>query len=290
MAERFSVYFAGQLLAGQQEPVVRANLARLFKADAAALEKLFSGQLVPVKRDCDRATAIKYQQAMKQAGAVPVIKELQRDNIDDKSAARPAAPTPAVSEPAPAEAPDKQLSMAERLAAITGEDSHASPDQGGQPAADHHAPGNSTGTEDTAYTLAPPHTPVLNPEERSSEPAAAVDTSSLELDPPTDRLSPPASPPPPAPDTSHLSVGDSNDGAATASVVPPPPALPDISALDLSAAGTDLSDCAPPPATPPALDLSGLELGPTGADVLEQRYRRSNTEKAPDTAHLSLTE
>lgn len=292
MAERFSVYFAGKLLAGQQESTVRANLARLFKADATALDKLFSGQLVPVKRDCDRATAIKYQQAMKQAGAVPVIKSLPDEAIAPKPEPRAAAQ--AVGGPEPA--PPKQLSMAERLAAITGEDRHERPASSGQsmvdePRPEEHSTGeeHSTSPEITAYTLASPGSPVLNPAERSSTIAAAVNIDHLELEPPAERLAPPAPPPPPAPNTSHLSLGAEQDVTGAPNTQPSAD-LPDISSLDLREPGSDLSDCAPPPATAPALDLSGLELGPPGADVLEQRYRLPDTAQVPDTTHLSLTE
>ena len=40
---------------------MRANLARLFNADEATLDKLFSGKIQLLKRDCDEATAEKYR-------------------------------------------------------------------------------------------------------------------------------------------------------------------------------------------------------------------------------------
>jgi hypothetical protein len=70
---RFNVYFAGQCLDGFAEEAVRDALGKLFKADAATLERLFSGSRQLIKRDCDRDTALTYQRAMKRVGARPVI-------------------------------------------------------------------------------------------------------------------------------------------------------------------------------------------------------------------------
>ena len=58
MEARYNVYFAGQLRAGHDLASVRDQLARLFKADTATLDKLFSGKTQLVKRDCDKATAL----------------------------------------------------------------------------------------------------------------------------------------------------------------------------------------------------------------------------------------
>ena len=74
METRYNVYFAGQLLPGQELTSVRDKLAKLFNADQQTLEKLFSGKAQLLKRDCDKATALKYKQAMERAGAQPVIK------------------------------------------------------------------------------------------------------------------------------------------------------------------------------------------------------------------------
>ena len=75
METRYNVYFAGQLLEGQELSTVRDNLANVFNADQQTLDKLFSGKAQLLKRDCDKATALKYKQAMERAGALPVIKQ-----------------------------------------------------------------------------------------------------------------------------------------------------------------------------------------------------------------------
>ena len=69
MNKRFDVYFAGQILDGKDPDNVRANLAKLFKADDSTLDLLFSGKAYLVKRECDRDTALKYKKAMERAGA-----------------------------------------------------------------------------------------------------------------------------------------------------------------------------------------------------------------------------
>ena len=76
MEARYNIYFAGQLIEGQDLAGVRTRIGKLFKADAATLDKLFSGKTQLLKRDCDKATALKYKQAMEQAGALPVIKAI----------------------------------------------------------------------------------------------------------------------------------------------------------------------------------------------------------------------
>lgn len=74
MTARFDVLFAGQLLEGRDASTVRINLGRLFKADEATLDKLFSGKPQILKRDADEATARKYQQALATAGALALLR------------------------------------------------------------------------------------------------------------------------------------------------------------------------------------------------------------------------
>jgi hypothetical protein len=71
--QRFNIEFAGECLEGHSPEAVRAGLAALFKADAAALERLFSGKRQRIKGDCDKATALKYQKAMTGVGARAII-------------------------------------------------------------------------------------------------------------------------------------------------------------------------------------------------------------------------
>jgi hypothetical protein len=83
----FEVAFSGQLVAGADPAQVKAKVAVLFKTDVAKIEHMFSGARVVIKKGLDQATAVKYQAAMKSAGAVCEVR--------DASAAEAPASTPA---------------------------------------------------------------------------------------------------------------------------------------------------------------------------------------------------
>jgi hypothetical protein len=275
MDSRYNVYFNGQLLEGQDMASVRNKLGRLFNADEQTLDKLFSGKSQLIKRECDRATALKFKQAIEQAGARPVIKEV------------PAAPAPLTANPDKpvAPAPAKSTTSAERIAALA-----QAPDLGSyKPAAARPVEQEPASAETITegINLAPPGTDVLRPQERQEPVKREVDTAHLALDESRQRLSEPSPPAPSAPDTAHLSMG------AAGEVIPTLPAdtepvEPNTDALDLAPADTDFSDCAAPEIEMPALDLSGIDLAPPGEQVLEEKYRKRDEEKPPATGHLSL--
>ena len=157
MSESYTIYFAGELLPGNDVTEVRGRLAKLFNANDATLEKLFSGTRQLIKRDCDKATALKYKQAMEKAGAKPVI---TRSGAAASAAESPAA-EPAATATDAAAASD---SAADRIAAVAaGRD----PDQPGSGA---------------AMRLEPAGSDVLRPEERHIEEPANIDTSALSVD------------------------------------------------------------------------------------------------------------
>lgn len=262
MAPRFNIYFDGSVAAGQDPRAVRERLARLFKADEATLDRLFSGRPQLIKRNCDEATARRFKQAMEKAGAIPTI---------------------ATANTAPAAAaPERKPTAAERIAALA-----AAPDVGaaGKPAT--RAADPAVRDSEPGMVLAPEGTPVLREAERRTPEQREVDTSGLSAAASGERLSPerPAAPPPP--DTAHMSLAGAGE---TIPNLPrhAAPVAPDTSALTLSPEGTDYSDCAGPPVAALDLDLSAIELAPEGADVLEPQYRRETAGEAPDTSHLSL--
>lgn len=267
MEERYNVYFAGQVLEGHALPSVREKLAKVFNADQATLDKLFSGKPQLIKRDCDTATAHKYKEAMQRAGAAAIIK--------------PAEITAAVAPGAPARA----MTAAEKIAALA-----AAPDANRYSSATSGA-APQTQEEDSvaepgAIVLAPPGTAVLREDERAPHIRREVDTSGLAVDATAARLSDEPPPPPAAPDTGHLSMGEVGD------FIPNLPSLeiplsPDIDGIMLSAEGTDFSDCITPAPAVAQRDLSALEVLPAGGPLLEERYRRREP-AAPVTDHLSL--
>jgi hypothetical protein len=269
MEERYNVYFAGQVLAGCDRSSVRDKLAKIFNADQATLEKLFSGKAQLIKRDCDQATALQYREAMERAGAIPIVK------LTDTAATKKIAPA-------------RTLTAAEKIAALA-----AAPD------AKLYSSGASRAALQTAHpaaadepggiALAPAGTAVLREEERAAPIIREVDTSGLAVDTAAKRLSEETPPPPAAPDTRHLSMGDVGD---TIPNLPrfTAPLSPIIDGLTLSAPGTDFSDCTAPEPPPLQLDLSALDILPPGSALQEERYRNREQGAVPSTDHISLTE
>ncbi|MDH5764482.1 MAG: hypothetical protein OEZ38_00590 [Gammaproteobacteria bacterium] len=69
-SDTYEVVFSGKIADGASLEKVKANLAQMFKADAAKLAHLFSGNRVVIKKGIDQQTASKYQAALTKAGAV----------------------------------------------------------------------------------------------------------------------------------------------------------------------------------------------------------------------------
>lgn len=274
MDPKYDVCFAGEILQGQDSSAVKLNIAKLFKADEATLNKLFSGKTQLLKRGCDRETALKYKKAIEQAGAKPLI----RAHSDAEK------PAPAIPEKPPA----AKMTAAERIALLAGApDAGPSSDRSGSPTAKAPAGPGASAETDGAFDLAPPGADVLRPEERAAATPVDVDTSTISLMETGTDLSDPTAKTGPVPDISHLSMGEVGDNIPTL-----PSSLqavsPDISGISLSPEDSDFSDCAPTPAGEPELDLSTLDLAPSGADLLEDAYRKADDTTAPVTDHLEL--
>ncbi|QFU76560.1 hypothetical protein EY643_13335 [Halioglobus maricola] len=275
MEMRYNIYFAGEVLPGHDPDRVRLAVGQLFKANEATLNKLFNGRLQVVKRSCDKATALKYKQAMEKVGARPVIKTA---DPADSAPVTKTEPTPAPAAATPAEKP---LSAAERIAALA-----AAPDVPSSaepaPAAESEGPADSSGV-----SVAPPQSDVLRPEERQRVAERDIDTGDLAVDESATRLADPSPAPPPAPDVTHLSMGDTGEDIPT---LPSDttPLNPNTDAIDLSPEGTDFSDCAAPDAPDPQLDLSAIDLAPEGSDVLAEEFRKKAPAQSPKTDHIAL--
>ncbi len=74
----FEVIFQGKVVPGAELSEVRQNLGRMFKADEAKLNALFSGKTVVIKSGLDQATAQKYLAALTKAGAQAEIRSLEK--------------------------------------------------------------------------------------------------------------------------------------------------------------------------------------------------------------------
>ncbi len=71
--ELYDIYFAGNLLDGSDPSSVKLHLQTQFKLSESALERLFSGQRVAIKRGVNRETATRYRERFSQAGALVQI-------------------------------------------------------------------------------------------------------------------------------------------------------------------------------------------------------------------------
>jgi hypothetical protein len=253
MSKLYDIFFSAQLIDGFEEATVRKNMAQLFKANEAALEKLFSGKPQLIKGGVDKAGAIKYKAALEKAGAVARIREQPQ-----KSTATP-APKPATGIPQEDELPS---SSDIATASSTPESAPAKPaaeKEAARTAALAKQPAAVTFGEE--ISLAPPGTDVLQEDEREQPEQQDIDTSHLSMGevgediPHLESTQETVNP-----DTSHLSMGEVGE---------------DIPNLEEDA------EIVNP-------DTSGIELSPEGSDVLDEKDRHKETAEPPNTDHLSL--
>lgn len=185
----YEVVFSGGILDGADPAQVRKNIGNMFKADAAKLKHLFSGNRVVIKKNIDQQTAMKYQAAMKKAGAICELKQVS--SIKSPMATGVAAT-----------APTKQARASQpRSTAVASGDILPAPDTdplhiiGGQIA-------------DLSASLAPVGSDVQDAKPDIPEPT--LDIAGLSMAPPgadLEQVKNKAEPPPP--DTTGLSLVDS---------------------------------------------------------------------------------
>ncbi len=70
---RYRIVFSGQLMHGVSREQAQANLARLFRADAARIAALFSGRRISLKDNLQADEAERYRAALERAGALADI-------------------------------------------------------------------------------------------------------------------------------------------------------------------------------------------------------------------------
>ncbi|UFH50872.1 hypothetical protein [Pseudomonas sp. KNUC1026] len=163
------IVFEGQVLPGHAPETVRQNLARVFQADTARLDKLFSGRRLVLKTGLDTQAAEKYREVLERAGARVQVNALQVP-VEADWAASP--------EPAPERA--QVVPRDEYMAAFAGVDA---PDYG---------------IAEAGATMAPA---------QPARAAPLLDLSGLSIAPAgSDLGQAKAAPAPAAPDTSHLKL------------------------------------------------------------------------------------
>jgi hypothetical protein len=277
MSELYDIFFAGQLIDDFDEATVRKNMAQLFKANEATLEKLFSGRPQLIKQGTDKAAAIKYKAAMQKAGAVARVRKHEQ-----------------VSEPVPAPAPQQKpeedyLPSSSDIPPASGtpetvDEETAEKGKAARLAALANQPASMTFSEE--MSLAPAGSDVLREEERDQHEELEVDTSAIHMASNLDEVEKSEDEVPPAPDTSHLSMGEVGEDIphleSTEEAVEP-----DTSHLSMGEVGEDIPhleedvELVNP-------DTSGIDLAPEGSEILEEKDRHKEEVEAPNTDHLSL--
>jgi len=105
----YEIAFAGQLVPGAQLELVKANLAKLFQADAQRIALLFSGRRIVIKNNLDAAGAEKYRSTLERAGALVEVASMP-GSIEEIEL----APPPPVPEPVAASASDVPAASGQR--------------------------------------------------------------------------------------------------------------------------------------------------------------------------------
>lgn len=186
--ETYEIAFSGQIAEGADLHQVKANIAKMFKADDAKIAQLFSGARVVIKKNIDLQTAEKYQAAMNNAGAICELVNL--------------AATVSVAKP------DKQINKPKPVEAVAAPVKPASFDHA-VPPAPQTAPLPITGNDisDLQATLAPVGSDMQEIKEKDVPPPP--DTTGLSMAPPGSVLGEhQEKKPAPVPDTSGLSLVD----------------------------------------------------------------------------------
>ncbi|MEP9317663.1 hypothetical protein ABKS89_11050 [Pseudomonas sp. LABIM340] len=180
---RYEIAFSGQTVPGAQLETVKANLARLFQADAQRIELLFSGRRMVIKNNLDAEAAEKYRSVIERAGAV--VEVVDMDAQIEEIELAPPPPAEPVSAPVQPAASQGRLTVAPRdeyMAAF----------------ADVDAPD---------FGLAPVGTDLQD--EKPEAQAPRVDLSQFSVAPVgSDMGQAKPEPAAPAPDTSHLKLQD----------------------------------------------------------------------------------
>jgi len=253
--ERYDLVFRGDIRLEHSLDQVKQRLQKLLKADAAQIERLFSGRPVVLKRGLEPEAAQKYLRVLEQAGArARLVPSAPKETRGDRptSASRPGASSPSTQTP-----------TATRV-----------PAHGG-------------------FSLAPPGAPLLKPDERPNRAPVVVNIQDLSLRPaggdlldPAERSNP-QSPEQPAPD-----YGLSDPGADL--LTPAERRRPDdaevaVEDWGLAEVGEDIlsEQERAKPAPAPVLTES-LSLAPEGDPLRDPE--RAPEPKPPDTSGLSLAD
>ncbi|TCS43252.1 hypothetical protein [Reinekea marinisedimentorum] len=174
MAEQYyDLTFSGELLEGHFIDFVKADLQAMFKASSVYIDALFSGPDQPVKLKVDKATAIKYQKAFKQAGAKLTVRvhkpamataKTRAESEPNVTASAPAQPA------AKPQAASPTSGISTTLNAVAGENADA--------LVEHHQPDLQQPESIPQWAVAAPGEQLV---EITELPVAEIDTGNLSL-------------------------------------------------------------------------------------------------------------
>lgn len=180
---RYEIAFSGQLVPGAQAELVKANLAKLFQADAQRIAQLFSGRRIVIKNNLDAAAAEKYRATLERAGARVEVVDMDMLIEEVELAPPPPAETMPAAAAAPAAARSGRLQVAPRdeyMAAFSEVDA---PDFGiapvGSDLQDARPDPKAPQVDLSQFSLAPVGSDMG--QARPETPAAAPDISHLKL-------------------------------------------------------------------------------------------------------------
>ena len=199
--EKYDLFFSGQIMDGRDMAEVKTRVGKIFGATEEQLNRLFSGDPIPIKKGVDMDTAVKYRVTLRDAGAlidvVPTRSPSTRAPGRPATGGSPAAPA----KNAPAAAPAGASAVPEAEAQMT---------------------------------LAPPRTGTLEDCAPNTPPAELPDISDLDLAAEGEPLVEQKAASVPQIDTSGLELFPANTGdLKDCQREPPPLPLPDISDLRL---------------------------------------------------------
>jgi len=221
---RYDIYFRGEILAGADDAQVKAAVAKIFKADAAKLATLFSGKVNTIKKSVDKATAAKYQQAFKQAGAKAVITVAKVAQTAETSATQP------IGQKAKTSSVEKNTET-----------------------------DNTTPVNEGNWDVLPSGSDLLKPAERRDIPVVDIDTSAIKVVSPFAEIEEADKVVPPAPDTAHISVADVGEDMNPERADPVADLALDLSAFTVAETGAALVD-KKEKKVPPAPDTNHIKL------------------------------
>lgn len=208
--DSFDIYFLGETLPGADPETTRDGVGSLFKLQGAAVDRLFSGKPLRVKRAVDTDTASRYRAAFREAGALVQI-------VPAGAAPPPARPANTLRAATPAQAPGAAAGASPAAAPATG------PNASDQPSAD-----------DERAALAQTLTLTIVEETFSDDPVPTGTPGGMELAEPGAIIDHARPAPAAQIDISHLEALPPNSGSlADCQVHKPARPLPDISHLRL---------------------------------------------------------